>query len=209
MGKTTVECPGCGKRLNAPEGSRATAVRCSACGERFALKSAVMEQHDDTPPEDRTERAGRRPASLWIVFTLLLVLSIVAVPMAIVSSLGVQLSQRWPLPNLGALGLLLMAPVGIGLLAAAIGLALLKSWARPLAVACLLIGVVYYAKLIVPVLASLNWKHRDAQHIATVVAIFHGAPMLLFLAALGALFAPGLRAALARSTRSPRRRAGS
>jgi ABC-type sugar transport system permease subunit len=165
----------------------------------------------DSTTERELETGPRvvRPPALWLAFALLLALSVIAVPMALVSSFGVELSQNWPLPSMGLLGVALMGPVGVGLLAAAIGLVLLRAWSRMLGIVCLLCGVVYYAKLVVPVYANLNWEHRAASTIATVVGIFQGVPLLLFLIALASLFARSLRRALASTRPASRSRARS
>jgi hypothetical protein len=138
---------------------------------------------------------------------MVLVLGVVAAPMALVSSLGVELTQAWTLPSLGLFGVLLMAPVGVGLLASAIGLVLLRPWSRMLGIVCLLCGIVYYAKLIVPVYASLNWSHPEAASIAATVGVFQGVPLLGFLSALAVLFLPSLRRAFSNTRPSSRSRA--
>jgi len=220
-GKTmseVIECPECGKRLRAPSGSAGKSARCPGCGGKVSLgttapptqaasrpaaqERAVAAQRDPEPDADE----AKRPVVLWLGVSLLIVLGLVAAPLAVASSLGVELAQDYWLPSLGFIGIALMVPIGLGLLVAAIGLAFRKPWSRMLAIVSLVCGVVYYARLMLPVLTALNWDHPDAGEVLRAVLIFEGAPLLLFLVTIGVLFAPPIRRALEDSRPRARRR---
>ena len=210
-----IRCPGCDRTFRVPDTARGRRAKCKGCGAPIVVptvgEAAAPEPGARADADPLGERAPRTPGPVrpllgTIASLASALLGLVAVPMAIASELGLALFQDYALPTFGLLGIVLMAPLALLLLLAAIGLWFLRPWAWWLAMIGSAFGAAYYGKLILPVLRSLKWEHRDAASIAGSVAAFQGAPLLLFLLTIGLLLTSPVRLAYGVKSRPVRRR---
>ncbi|HEX6882641.1 MAG TPA: hypothetical protein VF530_04615, partial [Planctomycetota bacterium] len=202
-----VVCPWCGKHLRAPARARGRRLTCPGCGERMEVPAEEVEPAavDRAFAHEHAPLHPDRPLPLLLAAIACLLLGLGAAPIAVVSKLGVTLSQSYPLPDFGPLGLLFMAPIGLALAVGGIGLLRRQPWAWSLALMSLLCGTAYYAKLVLPVYLTLRWEHPAARSIAVAVGLFQGLPLLLFVVGLVLVFLPSVRATMRTARAHPRR----